>query len=200
MSDTRIEKFVDANELSRSGRTGKQRIPWPERVKMIREEFPSVVDIDWVDAMTDPLAPEEANDVMIRILEDILQVDQMVPGRRGGRPAPDYERGMQTFREIMRRDFSDLPFCMAFKLLAGSDSATQMARKTGISRSRIHRLVVGSQLPMVEDMRACAKAYGRKPAYFLEYRKEFVLAALASRLEEQPELVTVAYTKIVGLL
>lgn len=200
MTEERIEKFIDANELSRSGRTGKKRVAWPERVKMIREEFPSVVDIDWVEAFTDPTDPREASDVMIRILRDIIQIDQMVPGRRGGRPSPDWERGYQTYREMMRRDFSDLPFCMAFKLLSGADSATQMARKTGISRSRVHRLVLGQEHPTADDMRACAKAYGRKPAYFLEYRKEFVLAAVASRLEEQPELVTVAYTKIMGLL
>lgn len=144
-------------------------------------------------------------DVLGRILKDILKADQMEPGRSGPRPNLDYERGMRTWREMAsretqvkrtERDFTGLPFTEAFAKLIGPDSLTAIARKTSISRSRAHRLLNGHEEPTVDDLHAIAEAYGKHPAYWLEYRTELIVAALAARLAARPEMTVAIYNKL----
>lgn len=170
-------------------RSRKKRVPFDERMKLIEHQFPSVMDADWNVILRDP-------DILGRLFRDILKVDQIEPGRAGPRPNLNYDRGMQTWREITGQDFSELPFHRAFRLIARNQSYTTIARKTNISRSRIYRLMQGSEHPTVEDLRACAEAYGKKPAYFAEYRAEFILAAIAARLAKETEMTIAVYVNL----
>jgi hypothetical protein len=167
----------------------RKRVPWDKRLKMIEEEFPVTQDPDWNRILQDP-------DVFARILKDVLKVDQIEVGRAGPRPNLDIERGMQAWREISG-DYSELPFIEAFRVLARNNSQRAIARKTGISKTRIVRLQQGEDKPNVNDLRSIAEAYNKKPPYFVEYRAEYILAAIATRLQNEHELTVALYRKLV---
>lgn len=169
----------------------KRRVPWKDRVQLIEQQFPSVVESDWNVILRD-------EDIFGRILRDILKVDQMEPGRAGPRPNVDYERGIKTWKEITAQDYSDRPFIPTFRHLIRGQSCRTVARKTKLSRSKVDRLLLGHETPKVEELRAIAEAYGKKPAFFAEYRAEFILAAIATRLDREAELTVVWYRRLVS--
>lgn len=195
--DDRLAPFIKANELYRNK---KKRVPWQERVALIRKVFPSVVNLDWSrpGVLVDAEHPEEATMVMALMLRDVIRVDQVEPGTDGRRPL-DFERSLQTWREVMQRDFADADFITVFRSLVGSNSVRRVAERTGLTKDKVNRLQRGSELPTVDDMRDIALAYGRNPAIFREYRNEFVLAAVAHQLEANPEMATAVYSKIARL-
>lgn len=167
----------------------RKRVPWEQRIQMIYEEFPGTRDPDWNQILQDP-------DVFARILRDVLKVDQIEAGRAGPRPNLDVERGMRSWNEF-RGDYSELPFVDAFRILTNGNSQRTIARKTGISKTRIVRLQQGDDRPCMDDLRAIAEAYNRKPAYFVEYRAEYIIAAVATRLQDEHELTAALYRKLV---
>jgi hypothetical protein len=167
----------------------RKRVPWERRLKMIHEEFPGTQDPDWNGILKDP-------DVLARLLKDMLKVDQMELGRAGPRPNLDVERGMRTWAE-MNGDYSERPFVEAFAILARGNSQRAIARKTGLSKTRIVRLQQGGDLPNIDDLRVIAEAYHKKAAYFVEYRAEYILATIATRLENEHELTAALYRKLV---
>jgi hypothetical protein len=167
----------------------RKRVPWEQRIQLIREEFPSTRDPDWNAILKDP-------DVFARILKDILKVDQIEEGRAGPRPNLDVERGMRTWKEF-RGDYSELPFVDSFRVLARGNSQRTIARKTGISKTRIVRLQQGDDRPGINDLCVIAEAYNKKPAYFVEYRAEYIVAAIAARLNDEHELTVALYRKLV---
>lgn len=171
-------------------RAQKKRVPWEERLRLIEEQFPGVLQLDFNVVLRD-------NDVFARILKDILKVDQMEPGRAGPRPNLDYERGMRTWKEMVGQDFSELPFHLAFQRLTSGDSFTVIARKTLISRSRVYKLYRGWIPPSVDDLRSVAAAYDKRPAFFVEYRAEYILATIAARLTRETEMTIPLYLKLV---
>lgn len=179
--------FIADNERWRSA---KHRVPWKHRVELIKEEFPHVADRDWHGILKD-------EDVLGRILKDILKVDQMEPGRAGPRPNLDYERGLQTWKEMTGQDYSESPFCESFHWLIRGQSRTTVARKTNLSRTKVHRLLVGTEQPTIDELRVIAEAYGKKPAFFVEYRAEYIMAAVAMELHKRTEMAAHLYTKLV---
>ena len=183
-----LKIFAEDNQYWRSQ---DKRVPWEERLSLVEEQFPSIRNPDWNIILRD-------SEVFGRILKDILKVDQIEPGRAGPRPNIDYERGMQSWREITGQDYSELPFNEAFRLLSRGQSLTQIARKTGISRSKVHRLLQGDERPVIAEMRTVAESYGKKPAYFVEYRTEFIVAAIAARLNQEHETSVAIYRKLIN--
>lgn len=178
------------NEDNAYWRAQKKRVPWDERVKMIDEQFPAVRDADWNAILKDP-------DVLARVLKDILKVDQIEPGRAGPRPNLDVERGMRTWLDMTVGDYAERPFREAFAILARNNSVRTIARKTSISKSRVVRLLKGQDQPTIEDLRQIATAYQKKAAYFVEYRAEYIMAAIATRLADEHEMTVALYKKLV---
>lgn len=168
----------------------KKRVAWEERLKLIEDEFPNIRNPEWNIILRDP-------DVLARILKDILKVDQIEPGRAGPRPNLDVERGMRTWREMTVGDYAERPFQEAFAILARNNSIRTIARKTNISKSRVERLLHGHDHPTADDLRLIATAYQKKPAYFVEYRAEFIMAAIAARLTDEHEMTVALYKKLV---
>lgn len=194
--DARVVAFIELNEKRRR----KTRMPWPDRLKLVTKAFPSITELDWHDegVLVERGHPDEATMVLANIMRRLIKVDQVIPGQRGDQAPPDFEESKQTWRELMRRDFATAPFPVIFESLAQGDSVREIAAKTHIAKSRVDRLRRGQELPTTEDMKAIAEAYGRRPAIFLEYRQEFVLAAVMLQLDKEPELVTALYAKIMG--
>jgi hypothetical protein len=166
-----------------------KRVPWEKRIKLIHQEFPATADPDWALILKDP-------DVFARILKDVLKVDQLEIGRAGPRPNLDVDRGMRALQE-MAGDYSERPFVEAFAILARGNSQRTISRKTGISKTRIVRLQQGDDRPHMADLCAIAEAYKKRPAYFIEYRTEYIIAAIATRLQDEHELTAALYRKLV---
>lgn len=201
-----VERFIELNELHKNE---KRRVPWDERVKMMRDEYPSIGTINWYDVMSEPPGVSldatdeygyqiaEPSDLMVSLLRGIFRIDQIGETRSVGVRPLDWDKGQQTRNELMGRQFCELPFYRAFKLLMKEESLAIAAGKTSISRTRVYRLVVGDAKPTADEMRSVAKAYNKKPSYFVEYRKEYILAAVAERLEDSPELVEHVYKALI---
>lgn len=193
--DPRLQPFIDLNEQYRAAGRVKRKTPWSTRVEMIRKEFPSI------SLNGEALVRDDK--FVAGILQDILKLGNLAPqGERKTGPRPPLssmsrEEKSQAWRELLGIEYSDRVFAETFQLLAGDESLSHVARKCSISRSRVHRLIRGEEPPMVDDMRLVAEAYGKRPAYFVEYRMEYVLAAVASRLSEAPGVATTAYRRLV---
>jgi hypothetical protein len=179
--------FTDDNDRWRNQR---KRVPWEERAELIREHFPAVTNPEWNAILRDP-------DVLARLLRDILKIDQIEPGRAGPRPGLDFDRGMQSWKEFTGQDYCELPFAQAFRLIAYGQSIRQIAHKTGVARSRVDRLLRGEDLPTIGDLRVIASAYNKKPAFFAEYRVEYIIAAISARLSTERDMSAAIYARLV---
>ena len=187
MSSHDLTVFTEDNARWKAS---NKRVSWHERVRLIEQQFPSARNADWNVILRD-------NDIFGRIIKDILKVDQLEPGRAGPRPNLDYDRGMQSWRELTGQDYCEHPFPEAFRWLTRRDSYTQIARKTSISKTRLFKLAHGHVEPTVEDLRDIATAYGKKAPFFAEYRAEYIMALIAARLLSEAEMTIALYTKLV---
>src|SRR5688500_1790328 len=158
----------DKHDLSVFQEANKNKIPLQERQKLIAEKFPDTKDFNWKKAFDNDL------DLFARIIRDILKLDQAQPGRPGPRPSIDYGDGVRRLRQFMGQDYALLPFHEAFRILAGDRSVRSLASKLGIDRNQVHRLLTGKVYPGLYDIEVVAKAFGKHPSYFLEYRIQYI--------------------------
>lgn len=169
-----------------------KKVPAAERMKQIKEQFPSVEKLDWNEAFKQDIG------LMGAILRDVLKIDLSTrPGVSGPRPGVDPEEGRARLRQLLGQDYTNLPFHEAFEVLAGGRSYTHLARKTGLSRSKVFRLAKNMEQPSVDELRQVAEAFKKHPSFFFEYRTYYVAAAMQQRMEHAPEASITAYRKIV---
>lgn len=185
---TDLSVFADRNV------PGK-RVNWDERRTLVVDQFPATGQPDWDDLTSEDVAFE-------RMLQDILKYDQAEEGRSGPRPNLDWEKGIRSWRQITGQDYTGLPFPQAFRAVARdrsgrAHSLTTIAHKTGISRSRVHRLINGHEQPDLQSIALVASAYGKKPSFFAEYRAEVIARRLVAILAENPEFSVSVYRKVV---
>lgn len=185
---SRVEIFLAAVEdaAKQKGR----RVSWDERVELIYEHFPKAKDADWNLVLGDL-------DTLGEVVRDILRLEQATPGKSGPRPAPEIRGGMQSLRRMNGEDHTVLRFPEAFRMLGRDLSLTQLARKTGLDRNKVNRLLKGEHDPTPGELNQVARAFGKEPAFFLEFRSAFILAMLGARLELVPEATIGLYRKVV---
>lgn len=179
MTDDRLEVFRNSGKM-----------PWTERKKLIHEQFPSTVNLNWKKAF------DKDVDLFTAILRDVLKVDQDSGGRPGPRPVLPHADAVRSYRRLMGDDFSTLPFAETFGLLIGTRSVRAVAHKTGLSRSQVHRLRRGEADPDLFEMEQVARGFGKQPSYFLEYRTAYIAGALLSRMEGLPESTIDMYRRL----
>jgi transcriptional regulator with XRE-family HTH domain len=195
MVDLRPFQDHDAEILERFGsRSRAAKRPeewWPDRVKLVQDQFPSVMGDEawWSKALED-------TDMLGRMLRDILQIDMNDPQKGGRRFEPRPESGEERLRQLRGLDYAHEPFIKMFEVLTSGQSRTHVARKTGISRSRVHRLLTGAEHPDRTDLEAIAKGYGKHPSFFREYRTDSIIRLLLARLEDMPEYTVHLYRKM----
>lgn len=191
-ADDRSFDLTVFQQANAKAKTTGRRMGWAERSRLIRLQFGVVAKPEWSATFRTDI------DLFGRVLRDILKADQATPGRDGPRPGLDYERGVETLRQLLGQDYSMLPFAASFRLLAGKTALTALARKTGISRSRVHRLLSGQDEPTVDDMQSIANAFGKDASWFSEYRSAFITAALYDRLVSSPETNIGLYQRLIN--
>lgn len=163
------------------------RKDWSAILARVEEAHPLTRSPQW-DRLLDN------SDVMAAIIRDLIVIDRQ-PARRGARPLPGYDEGRRRLQALFGEDFSTLPFPDAFRALTRSQSRTQIARRTGITRTRVHRLLAGEREgdvahavePTLEEISAIAVAYNRRPEHFREYRTRLITALVAHHLDAHPE-------------
>jgi plasmid maintenance system antidote protein VapI len=184
---SRVDVFL-ADVEATAGLKGR-KITWDERVELIFEHFPGAKNPDWNSILSDI-------DTLGEVIRDILRLEQATPGKSGPRPAPEIAAGMKTMRRWTGEDHTVLPFAQAFAVLSRGYSLSHLARKTDLDRNKVNRLLKGEHEPTPMEMDRVARAFGKQPSYFLEFRMAYVLAALAAKLQEAPEATIPLYRKV----
>ncbi len=183
----KIEPFLEMNKSDK-------RIPWADRVKVIKDQFPSVDNLKWDVALrNDP-------DLFGSILRDVLRHEHAESGKDGPKPEVPYREGIKTINKWKGEDYSYLPFTEAFRNLGHKMSITVLARKTSMSRVNVHRLLRGEKEPHVDEMLLIAQAFNKHPSYFAEWRSGYIIAYLAGCINNTPETNLDIYKKLKGKL
>jgi transcriptional regulator with XRE-family HTH domain len=159
----------------------KGKVSWDKRAKLITTQFDSVEKLSWKKAFAADI------DLFARLVRDILKLEQAQPGRPGPRPALDLHDGVTRLRQYMGEDYAVVPFPEAIREMAGKRSIRSLARKVDLSKNHVHRLLTGEMQPDAYSMAQIAKAFGKHPSFFMEYRNAWIAAAVVSRLEDNPE-------------
>lgn len=139
-------------------------------------------------------------DVMQSLLTDFIKQAYAQPGRTGQRPMPKEEEvDFQSL--IYGGDFTDQPLAKALGKLVkrrrGRSSERAFVAENlvpaGISRSQYQRILAGEYEPNAHEIRTLAKALGKMPTFFVEYRKMMAMAAFLNLINERPEVATMLY-------
>lgn len=171
----------------------KGKMPWNERAQIIKGMFPSTVNLDWYRVFVqDPT-------ITGRVISDIIKLQQAGTGKPGKRPALGRPDAENFYRQFENDDYSLLEFKDAFKVLMGDRSIRHMARKCEISNSMVQRILSGDQVASVDIMTKVAKAFKKKPSYFLDYRILYIIGMLSEQLTNAPEASIVQYNKLMGI-
>jgi DNA-binding phage protein len=166
------------------------KVSWEVRAKKIKEQFPSVANLNWNRAL------EKDMDLFGRVLRDILKLEQAAPGRPGPRPSLDMAAATLRLNQLMGNDFTMLPFNEAFAVLANGRSVRHVASKTGMNRNRVYKLLKGDDEPDGFEMAVIAETFGKHPSYFAEWRILYIVNAFVVRLEYSPDTAIDIYRKL----
>lgn len=169
---------------------GGKKLSWDARRGLIKEQFPAFVSLNWDAAFRADVG------LLGLIIKDVLKSDQSSLGRPGQRPTLDPKRSVERYNQFIADDYSYLPIDETLTMLKGKRSVRQLATKTGLDFNKIYRLLNGKIAPDVASMQAIAKAFGKHPSYFLEYRILYVMGAVEKNLTENPESSVSAYIKL----
>jgi hypothetical protein len=166
-----------------------------ERKRLLQEKFPSTAQLNW------EVAFDQDIDLLGHLLKDILKKDMAVVGAAGRRPGLEEDEARPVLDRMMGRDptnhvYSTLPFPATFALLIGERSRRAMQAKVGISKTRIGRLLRGTELPGVQDMERIAAAFHKQPSYFVEYRVQAIASTVFKALGAAPELSIGVYERL----
>lgn len=162
---------------------------WPARFQRISTSYPTVTDPRFDQHLSQP-------GFMGLILRDILRLH--VPSTHGGpiRTTPDVEVGVLALREILGGAYNCDEFPKAINILTRGHSNTQIARKSGLSKSSIQRLRSGAVAPSPQEMERIARAYDREPEWFAAYRAHLLASLVAAEAHRNPERSAITVRKI----
>ena len=199
-------KKTDISEIVEMNR-GVKRLPWERRAALIRATFPSIVDVDWISAFDDI-------DMMGQLIQDVLKVDASDHHTDGPRPHVLMEQGFPRMQQLFGQDYSELPFTEAFRSLATGEyvasenpkearswhtlSTRALESKIGLSHMQVFRLMRGDRQPSLRQMEMIAKAFGKKPGWFLDYRIGIIIAIVADRMVKSPEMSIKYFQRVTG--
>lgn len=169
-----------------------QKMPWAERQRLIEATFPSTQQLAWNRAFKNDTA------LFGEVLRGILKYDQARKGKPGPRPVANREDSEARLVQFMGEDYSLDPMPVALEKLKGSLSIRGVAAKSGINFNIIFALLHGKQNPDLYTMEQLAAAFNKHPSYFVEYRTQYIVAALVQQINTWPESSIVAYRKLKG--
>lgn len=167
-----------------------KKLSWDSRRNLIKDQFPSYDSLNWEAAFRADVG------LLGLIIKEVLKSDQSSLGRPGPRPTLDPKRSVERYNQFIGDDFSYLPMSETLDFLKGKLSVRGLAAKTGLDFNKIYRLLAGTSSPDVASMQSIAKAFGKHPSYFLEYRVLYILGAIEQEIVKSPESTATLYLKL----
>jgi DNA-binding phage protein len=163
---------------------------WEKKYNEIKEQYPDVLTEDWNTLL------RRDSDIFAKLLGDVLKFKgkKSVPGKRPNLTRDEAERRLLRMAD---EDFANAEFKEAFRALSANRSLRNIAAKTGLGKSYVHRLLNGEQSPSFGTMEEIAKAFNKHPSYFLEYRIAKVVVVVERFLSATPEAASGWYLKVV---
>lgn len=155
-----------------------------EKISALKQKNPQLANINWGKIL------REEPEVFNGIANGVARVD------RNRKSKLDHRTGTRRLHNFIQDDFSEKEFKDAFKIICEKDTIRKTAEKINISPAHVYNLKEGKAQPTIEIMEIIAKAYGRKPEYFIEYRVMNILLSLDNFLSNNPETATVWFNKI----
>lgn len=171
----------------------KKKQPWPRT--RIFEKFPALEELLGEDNFEVWQATFDGRpDAMHAILADIIKIAYADPGQVGQRPMPE-ERNVDT-SWLLQGATNSLPIAEILpKLVKVSDR--KFCQEIDMSRRMYQRMLAGEYDPDISQLRRIAKAVGRPPSFFVEYRRKMLATALASLLHNHPNIADGLYERFV---
>lgn len=163
---------------------------WSTRKGLIKEQFPDYERLNWSAAFKADVG------LLGLIIKNVLKSDQSTLGRPGPRPTLDPKRSAERYAQFIGTDYSYLPIDETLANLQGDLSIRGLANKVGLDFNLIYRILNRKATPSISDMQEIAKAFGKHPSYFLEYRIAYIVGALDSAFTESPESSVSTYLKL----
>lgn len=160
---------------------------WELRHKEIKEHFPLVNSREF-DLSID-------SEALARLMADLLKAEGKRP-QPGKRPPLPRKQAETEYARLTGIDYSDLPFARTFSILAAGRSTRSLAAKTGLNKDYLNQFMRGLRTPSFREMEVIAKAFGKDPSFFSEYRLGLVLMMIDRYLKDSPDLTTAWYVSI----
>lgn len=180
------EEYEKLKELPR-------KTPWAERRSQIHRSFPLMATFNWKKAF------DEDPDLFANVLRGILGLEGTRSHTWGPRPMPEMDLVQNRLKQWRGEDHTDLTFKEAFFQLTQGLTERDTAELVGFNKSLVHRLLSGKVEPDVYVMEQVAKAFGKQPGFFLEYRMVYIINAFAKRLEQYGESNVSIFRKLMRL-
>ena len=114
-------------------------------------------------------------DIIAKVIGDLLrhQTSPRSPGRGGKQPVPTIEEARRFMARLVELDrWGTERFHLELQRLADGLPAVHVAQRCGWARTRGRMLLLGEAKPTSEDMEVAARAFGRSPMHFVEYRAQ----------------------------
>lgn len=132
----------------------------------------------------------ENPEVMHRVLRELIKQVYAKPGRTGQRPMPREEE--VDFWGLLHGEQTELPIQDILPKI-NKHSERQLCTKIAMSRAQYQRMMKGEYSPTVFELREIAKAVGKPPTFFLEYRKIMAVSAFINLINERPGIASSIY-------
>lgn len=129
-------------------------------------------------------------EVMHRVLRELIKQVYAKPGRTGQRPMPKEEE--VDFWGLLHGEQTDLPIQEALPKVTNM-SERQITSKIPMSRSQYQRMMKGEYEPNSFELREIAKAVGKPPTFFVEYRKIMATSAFINLINDRPGIAGSLY-------
>lgn len=167
----------------------QEKPSWDKRYSLIREIYPTVENLDWARVF------REDPDIMGDIINEISKAADASPGRPGKRPPVSRSVARDNFAKLSGQDYSLEAFHPTLDILMQGHTIRQISETSGLERNHLYRIIKGKD-PDIYSIEQLAKAFKKRPEFFLEYRIFFVMTFLTNRLESIPEASITFFRKI----
>lgn len=145
-------------------------------------------ETDWIDFF------DRRPDVLHAILGDVYIATKYDERKRetgqrlDGRRVMPRNASLQELNQMITPRYSMQPFPLAVAELKGERSLRQFASRVPMDHRELSRMIRGVAEPSTYWMERIASSYSVAPAYFLEWRIQFVTARLVGIFTERPNL------------
>lgn len=170
-------------------RDDRRTLDWDAICANAALAYPSVDNPQFVKHLATP-------GLIADIMRDFLRLENLTT--TGVRETPELEVGLARLNELLGNGYSMDPFPKAMRVCTRQQSVRQIARKTGLSKTRVGMLLAGDAAPTAHDMEQVAKAYDRQPTWFAAYRTHVIVTMVTAAVERNPEQSAVLVRRLLS--